>query len=76
MKIKILKPKDKLLWYYDKAGEILPVVKTVIYRKAGVDTPIYWVREGGEFNCLNIVYDTDCMVIEDDDQTVVLSGII
>lgn len=58
MKIKIVDCRDSRLWYADKVGQILNVEKT------NASTGEYWCREGGPWNCLNVVYEQDAELVE------------
>lgn len=57
MKIKILLCSDKIFWYNKYLNEIFEV------RRESSDR--YWVRERGQYGCLNFVMKTDCEVIDE-----------
>lgn len=59
MKIKIVKCNDPLMWYYSRVGEEFQVERYV------QGSTIYWCREGGSWNCLNIVNIEDTEITED-----------
>lgn len=61
MQIKILKSSSSFYWYSKHIGEVFTVVKEEHNNRE--DSITYWVREGGEYNCLNIVLDQDCEVV-------------
>lgn len=58
MKGKIISCKDKMLWY-------APLVNSVIEIERET-TSNYWAREGGNWNCLNILYKEDVEIIKDE----------
>ena len=58
MKIKIIDCRDPMLWYANKIGQILNV------ERRNLRTKEYWCREGGPWNCLNVVYEEDTQLVE------------
>lgn len=55
MKARIISCKDNLFWYSKKIGEIIEIERETF--------DWYWAREGGSFNCLNIVDKADVEII-------------
>lgn len=58
MKVRIVSCKDSLFWYSKKIGEIIEIERETI--------DWYWAREGGSFNCLNIVDKNDVKLLSCD----------
>ncbi len=56
MRIKILKCSDSFLWYNKRIGEEFTVESITVESKK----KLFWVREGGTYNCINYVYEKDC----------------
>ena len=65
IQIKILKSSSPNFWYSDRINDVVPVVRLehCYDPLAAKNFKLYWVREGGEFNCLNIVLEQDCEVV-------------
>lgn len=55
MKVKIIKCSDNMMWYRDKVGQVIQVERETV--------DWYWAREGGSFNCLNIVDKADVEIV-------------
>lgn len=64
LKIRILKSRDALMWYSSRLNEVFNV-EYCLLESTESNSYIYWVREGGQFNCLNFVYENDCELIKD-----------
>ena len=60
MKIRIDKAPDGN-WYKSRIGQVLPVEHVEINRRPdqGLPGDVYWCREGGTYNCLNWVLQSD-----------------
>lgn len=56
MKIEITHCNDPSMWYYDRIGEVFKVERK--------DPDQYWCREGGPWNCINIVKTADAIIVE------------
>ena len=64
LQIKIVKASSNFFWYNKHIGEVFSVVKIETdIPSIGNEFTTYWVREGGDFNCLNIVLEQDCEVV-------------
>lgn len=58
MKIKIKQCSDPLLWYNTKLGAVFQVEQITFID----EQKTYWCREGGMWNCLNYVLETDAEI--------------
>lgn len=57
MQVRIIKCSDSMMWYRDMIGKIVLIER---------ETPDwYWAREGGSFNCLNIIQKSDVEIIKE-----------
>lgn len=65
IQIRIDKCSNPGSWYANRVGQILPVERFEINKDSsqGLDGDVYWCREGGEFNCLNIIRKEDATLI-------------
>ena len=54
-KIKIERCTDFGMWYRDKIGQ------TILCEF--VDREGYWAREGGEYNCINVIRRSDAVLL-------------
>lgn len=52
-------------WYCDRIGHSFPVSRHEINRhpSQGIPENVYWVREGGTYNALNYVRESDATVL-------------
>lgn len=57
-KARILRCSDRGYWYRDLVGHIVPIEFQ--------DSEGYWAREGGEYNCINVIrkQDADLLPLE------------
>lgn len=55
---KIIKCSDPLYWYNSLIGQIVHIERETVDH--------YWAREGGNWNCLNILYKEDVEIIKDE----------
>lgn len=53
-------------WYRDRIGQILPVewAEHLHNESQGIPGDVYWCREGGTYNCINYVLQSDATVVD------------
>ncbi len=65
MKIRINKCTDSSAWYADRVGQTLHVERMEINRHPdqGIPENVYWCREGGIYNAINYVRQSDATLL-------------
>ncbi len=65
MLIQINKAADPLAWYAKRIGEVMQVEYIEINRRPdqGIPEDVYWCREGGTYNPINYVRQSDATVL-------------